>query len=1190
MAAIAGLLAFSVSAQIQNARVEGTVADSSGALIPGAKLVITNIRTQVKSEAESDASGFYFFPVLQPGFYSLTAEAQGFRKETVTNIEVNVGVTLRQDVKLEVGTVTETLTVEADSVRVQTTEATIQRAVTLRDISTLPQLARNPVALATFQPGVQLGTSPNDASFARINGMRQGSNNNTLDGIDVNDAVSPRLGLTLNANNTDSIEEFRIITNGAKAEYGRNAGGTVELITRSGTNSFHGNLFEYHRNTVLNANNFFNNNSLQADGTATPRPKYIQNQFGGSFGGPVDIPKIVHLKNRVFFFYNYQGSRVAQEVSRNRTVLTPEAKSGIFRWIVPAGQPGAGSTQSYNILQNDPRHIGIDKAVATSLALLPAPNNTSVGDALNTAGYRFNAPANNQGDQNTFKTDWAATQNIRAYFRYSWFKTFTPADTLNNAEQTYPGQPNGYQGGIRSGYSTGVNWAIKPWLLNEFIIGNQESSVDFGRVRSLFYQGQTLITPNLYTAPIPTGFGSSRNSPVNPLLSDNVSIIKGKHTWKTGFRFSDILQWQTSDANIWPTLNIGQGNGNAAPGSIGPQSPSIAAADRQRFDNLYNDLLGRVSSAATTFYSDLSTFNPGTPRVRNFIFHDYGAYIQDDWRIKPNLTLNLGVRYEFFGVPYERDGLQGDIVQNAGGLVNTVGRISDLTVQKTDHWYKNDWNNFAPRFGFAWSPFKDGKTSIRGSFGVFYDRVPGTAVIDPDSTTPGFAQSISTFPNQAAGSDVRASDSSLSLPVAPAKPTLTPAATRSTATLNLIDPNFRQPYVLQMNLTIQREIMRNTVLEVGYVANRAIKLLLDQNVNQTRIYDSGFLKDFNELRAFQANGTAVSSTNNLVKIYGSATAAINAIGATPVRQGAVGAAANTVDSSSTAFNNYANAGLSQYYLRNFPQFQNVWISTNAGRSYYDSLQLSVRRQAGSLKFAANYTFSKNIDNGSGDGGGNTGPLDSYNLTTTRGLSDSDRPHTFNWTAAYVLPIGRGHLVGRDMPNWLDRVVGGWEIGSLGIITSGQPLSISSGVLTGPNTTDFGPLASNLGSLADYSGTDRSIGTIERFGGGVRFFTAAQLGLFSVPAPGSTGNSGRNTFRGPGFFDTDLSIVKIFRPTEKTRVIFRAEAYNLLNTVNFSPPSVNLQTPQTFGIISSTPVGAGNQSGARILQGALRFEF
>ena len=1170
-------------AQIQNARIEGTVQDSSSAVIPGTKLFLVNNRTQAKMDAETNASGFYFFPSLPPGFYTLTAESTGFRKATITNIEVTVGETIRHDVTLEVGTVTENVTVEAATVHVQTGEATIQRAVTLRDIDTLPQLGRNPIALATYQPGVQLGTSPNDPSFARINGLRQGSNNNTLDGIDVNDAVVPRLGLTLNANNTDSVEEFRIITSGAKAEYGRNAGGTVELITRSGTNTFHGNLFEFHRNTVLNANNFFN----KSNGTEIPRPKFIQNQFGGSFGGPVVIPKVFNGKDKLFFFYNYQGSRTAQEVVRNRTVLTPEAKSGIFRWIVPAGQPGAGEIRSFNIVQNDPRHIGIDKQVASNLALLPAPNNNDVGDRLNTAGFRFNAPANGNGDQHTFKADWNATQNIRAYFRYSWFKTVTLADSLNNAEATFPGQPNGTQGGIRSGYSTGATWTIKPTLVNEFIAGIQESNVDFGRVRSLFHRGEALITANLFTNPIPVGFGSTRNSPVNPLLSDNLSIIRGKHTFKTGVRFSKITQFQSSDANIWPNILVNQNNGNAAPGTIGPSGAQIAAADRQRFDNLYNDLLGRVASIQTTFYSDLTTFQPGKPRVRNFIFHDYGYYFQDDWRVTPNFTLNAGLRYEFYGVPYERDRLQGDIIQNQAGLVNTAGQISDLTVKRSDHWYNNDWNNFAPRIGFAWSPFKDGRTSIRASYGVFYDRVIGGASIDPDSTMPGFAQSVTVFPNQASGGDIRASDP-LPLPAPPGTPTVTPVANRSFGTINLFAPNFRQPYVLQLNFTVQREIVRNTVLEAGYVSTRGIKLLLDQNVNQTRIYN-GFLSDFNELRAFQANGTATSAGNSLVRLFGSASAAITAIGATPVRQGAVGAAANTVDTNN--FTRYAAAGLSQYYLRNFPQFTNVWLSTNAGRSYYDSLQLSLRRQAGALKFAVNYTWSKTIDNSSVDGSGNTGPLDSYNLRTMRALSDADRPNTFNWSVSYTLPIGRGKLIGGNMPDWVDRIAGGWEIGSLGIVTSGQPLSISSGVLTGPNITDFGPLTTNLGSLANFNGKDRNIGSAQRFGGGVRFFTPEQIAMFSVADPGSVGTSGRNTFRGPGFFNTDLSLVKRFRVYgEHTFLTFRAEAYNLLNWVNFNPPSVNLQTPQSFGQISSTPTGASNQSGARILQGALRLDF
>ena len=1179
-AGIACVLTLPLLAQIQSARVEGTVIDSSKAAIPGAKLALINDKTQVRLDVESDAAGFFVFATVPPGFYTLSAESQGFRKASLTNIEVTVGASLRQEVRLEVGAVSDSLTVEASAVTVQTTDATVSRAVTLRDIATLPQLGRGPIALATYQPGVQLGTSPNDPSFARINGSRQGSNNNTLDGIDVNDAVSPRLGLTLNANNTDSIEEFRIITNGAKAEYGRNAGGTVELITRSGTNQFHGNLFEYHRNTVLNANNFFN----KSTGSEIARPKFIQNQYGGSFGGPVWIPKVVNMKDKLFFFFNYQGSKTAQQVVRTRNVLTDSAKAGIFRWIVPAGQPGAGETRSFDIQKADPRSIGIDKQVASNLALLPAPNTFDVGDGLNTAGYRFNAPANNQGDQYTGKVDWQARNNVRAYFRYSWFKTFTPADSLNSAEATYPGQPSGTQGGIRSGYSAGVNWTVSPSIINEFISGVQESSVVFGRVRSFKYAGQTLIGANLFTNPIPTGFGSDRNSPVNPLLSDNVTLIHGKHTFKGGFRFSKIDQYQSSDASLWPTISVGQGSGNAPAATVGPQGAQISSADRARYDNLYNDLLGRVASVQTTFYSDLATFSPGKPRVRNFIFRDYGAYFQDDWRVSNKLTLNLGVRYEFYGVPFERDGLQGNIIQNTG-LINTVGRISDLTVAKSSSWYQNDNNNFAPRIGLAYA--LNEKTSIRASWGIFYDRVPGTATIDPDSTTPGFAQSITLFPNSSGG-DVRASDKSLVLPAPPATPTLTPLANRVFGTLNLIDPNFRQPYVTQLNFTIQRQLARNTVMEAGYVSNRGIKQLLDQNVNQTQIYNNGFLSDFNELRAFQTNGTAVSGNNTIARIFGGAAAAITAIGATAVRQGAVGAAANTVDTNN--YTKYAAAGVSQFYLRNFPQFTDVYLTTNGGRTSYDSLQMSVRRQQGSLKGALNYTWSKTIDNASSDGGGNTGSLDSFNLKTMRSLSDIDRPHTVTWSLVYSLPIGRNKMVGRGMPDWADRLIGGWELGSLGIVTSGQPLSISSGVNTGPNTVAFGPLGTNVGALVDYSGTDRSIGGIERFGGGVRYFSAAQIAQFSIAAPGSIGNSGRNTFRGPGFFNTDMSLVKKFRIRETIAATFRAEAYNLFNTVNFSAPSVNLQTPTTFGIISSTPTGASNQSGARILQGALRFDF
>jgi hypothetical protein len=969
--------------------------------------------------------------------------------------------------------------------------------------------------------------------------------------------VLPRLGLTLNATNTDSVEEFRMITNGAKAEYGRNAGGTVELRTRSGTNELHGNLFEYHRNTFLNANTYFN----KSNGTEIAKPKFIQNQYGASIGGPVTIPKVINGKDKAFFFFNWQSSRVIQEVSRVRTVLTPEAKRGIFRWIAP----GSSAIQSYDIIANDPRRLGIDPAVAKNLALLPDPNATGVGDGLNTSGFRFNAPANNQGDQITVKGDYKLRPSHGLWVRYSRFRTLTPADTLNNAESTFPGQPSGSQGGLRWGYAAGSNWVIKPWLVNEFFWGHQESSVEFFRVRSL-QNGAALIQSNLFTDPIPTGFGSSRNSPVDQ-FTDNISIVRGKHSYKTGVRFSSTLQWQTSDANIWPTITTTLSNGNTVPASIGPATGTIAAADRTRFEQLYNDLLGRVNQINTTFYSDLAKFQPaGTPRVRNHIFRDYGFYFQDDWRVKQNLVLNLGIRYEFFGVPFERDGFQGVITQNP--LINASANISDLTVKRGTNWMNNDWNNFAPRFGFAWTPFKDGKTSIRGSFGMFYDRVVGATASDVDGQTPGFAQAVQVFPNSSGTSDVRVRDNP-AFPAASATPVVTPPANRGISSISLFDQNFRTPYVLQTNLTIQREVARNTVVEIGYVGNRGIKQFAELNLDQTKIYD-GFLTAFNELNALRNNAPA---TNALVRMFGgNAALAVSTIGANNLQLGNVGAAANTIDTSNNS--RYAAAGFSNYYLRNFPQFQTLVQATNAGRTYYNSLQTSIRRQTGSLRFGVNYTWSKTIDNISVDGSGFTSPIDNFNFRLNRGLSDAHRAHTFNWTVSYFIPFGKGKQFGGGMPQWLDTMIGGWEIGTLGFWTSGGVMTISSGLTTGPTTS---------ATWANYSG-DRTVGGVSRVGNGVRFFAPELTSQFTAPVAGFIGTSGRNAFIGPSFFNMDLSLIKRFKVREKMYFTLRGESYNFFNNPNFSNPAVNIQTPQTFGVITST---TGSQ---RVFQLAGRFDF
>ncbi len=684
------LLAFSAGltfSQVTTARLEGTVQDATGAVVPNASVTAVNIRNQEKQAQTASPRGSFVFPTLQPGLYSLTAEAPGFRTAITSNIELTVGGTFTQVVKMEIGSTSETVSVEANALSVQTTDSMISRAITLKDIDTLPQLARTPITLAVFQPGAQI--NPGDTSFTRINGQRQGSNNATLDGIDINDSVVPRLGLALTANNSDSVGEFRIVTEGGKAEYGRNSGGQVELITRSGTNQYHGNAFDYLRNTDLNANDFFNNASRLA------RPVFIQNQFGGSFGGPIK-------HNKLFIFGNYQGRRTTQQIVRNRTVLTPQAKAGIFRYT-----DAGGNVQSYSIIAADPRKLGIDKAVAANLALLPNPNNFDLGDGLNTAGFRFNQPNGSYEDQFTIKRDYNPTDRIHAFLRWSWERN-SAIDSLNNADAPFPGGAQGNQGGHRWGYSSGVDFTLSSTLFNEVRYGYQSATVQFNRPGRI--AGMDLIS-NDFTDPFLSAFPQGRNSPVNEFI-DNITKVAGTHTFKLGGNIRHTDQYGYNYGGVYPNVTFGTGNGNAPPTSVQPAG--ISGVTLTRFQNLYNELLGRADQVAQTFYSNLDTFQAGgTPRVRNFILWEQGYFVQDDWKARRNLTFNIGLRWEIFNNPTESGGYQGSL--NQIGSLTDGSNISDLSIRKTGSYYKTNFGNFAPRLGFAYDVSGDGKTAIRGN-------------------------------------------------------------------------------------------------------------------------------------------------------------------------------------------------------------------------------------------------------------------------------------------------------------------------------------------------------------------------------------------------------------------------------------------------------------------------------------------
>jgi hypothetical protein len=307
-------------------------------------------------------------------------------------------------------------------------------------------------------------------------------------------------------------------------------------------------------------------------------------------------------------------------------------------------------------------------------------------------------------------------------------------------------------------------------------------------------------------------------------------------------RFTD--EFGFNDAGIYPNVSLSTANGNLP---ISPANlPALSATQLTTFQGLYNDLLGRVSSVTQTFYSNLNTFQaPGTPRVRNFDFHEYGFFAQDDWRVRRNLTLTYGLRWEFFPVPFEENGQQG--ILTPASALNTATQANNLTIQQSAKWYNNNWTNFAPRFGFAWDPWSNGKTAIRGGYGIFNDRTIGAAADSVDGSTPGFAQASTIFPNSTAGSDVRFA--TLPLPVQPAAPVLTLPATRSDTVADIFNPNLKTGYVQQWNINIQRQIAKNTVLDIGYVANRGVKLFYEINLDESHIYNNGFLQAFQQVAA-----------------------------------------------------------------------------------------------------------------------------------------------------------------------------------------------------------------------------------------------------------------------------------------------------------------------------------------------------
>src|SRR2546425_4911446 len=1198
------VMAAAALAQTATSRITGTVGDASGALVPGAMVTAKNEAPGCTYIQMATEAGLYGFASLPVGNYTITVALPGFKTANKTGNILEVNTPLVINLSLEVGGITETVSITAETEVLQTSNAAIGNVVEHKAIVDLPLNGRNPLALIALEPGVVQRSSGAAGSGIHVNGARDRSVNVTVDGIEANESSVPNPISNLYRLNPDNVQEYKVTTNNATPEEGRNSGASVSVATRTGTNEFHGTIFEFVRNTAFNANEFF------ANAQGTPKPEIKLHQFGFEASGPI-------RKSKTFFFGSWQGqnTKFAQPIDQTfgiPRIYTGFALSGIFRYFVAdpssplvlGGQtitrnspllvdPATGTyrpgvrdcasaselncVRSFNMFANDPLRLGADPKMLALFKTYPLPNSYIVGDGLNSAGYIWNPPTSNEGPNYMVRVDHSFNERNTVFVRWLQADNNTrQGDPLNARPQVFPGfPPLGEVFRATKNLAISYRQTISSRIVNEFTAG-------FARFVFLFTQGEAnpAFPDVLPFTSSPGGTANAFNNTVSlpyintprtfravttPQVLDNLSIVTGAHVFRMGanirlYEHND-QRGQPGGTNVTPALSFMQ-NLRTPAGFNTPLvgAGSIDATDSNNLNGAINDILGIPARLSQVFLGDLSAdaFLPFRSGKSVTLWNvgqrlkQYNFYFQDEWRLRQNVTLNYGVRWEINPAPSDSAGRV--YVPNkpiiGGGLV---------TFQKTNRWYeRNNATAIAPRVGFAWSPRPN--FVIRSGYGIAFDPISSFQVTAGSGKVPGLTFSCSATvgstatPGCASVPDIRIGQGfPLELPPPTVKPssflTVPEQLLTNAPDLTVFDQKLKLPTVHQWNLTIEHQLPLGFVAQVSYIGRRGTRLLRAYDLNQ--INADPILPSFLIMQQNMRNGCRPDGTGCANGV------AVPILTSGIVPSAFVNTSLTQSDLTLNAAGNFAGR-LEQTALvaklRPNQQFAKVTYIDSGGDSYYHSAQATLRKRFGDgLQAGLAYTFGKSIDDQSVDPVGATSggalsttnprtPTDTRDWRQERGRSDFDRRHVLIVSSLWDLPVGRQKRFASSIRPALNRIVGGWSLNGIYTFMSGEPFSVRSGV----RTSNF-----SHESRVDIVGAKPQV-RLQDVPGVIGPVVFKDASAFAIPAPGTNG-TGRNIFEAPGYWNLDLGIGKRFELTERFNLQFRAELFNVLNHPNFDNP-------------------------------------